>query len=447
MPSEVLRGRVGAPPPPQLGGGGVLRSRVGDDDSPRVFAKRLRDELQDETPDEAIDQADEQLAAQGLDPQARIQKYAEQGKREAVKSYVTTKEPTKAQRVFALIGDIAGGLRGGSYTSQQEGLRAKYDSENAAAQKTADEDADVEARAAQIEAIFKQSGRSIPPTEGSDPRRRARAIVNVFGPAVGSLLKPQGEQGEDLGTFEAKEQIKAKYRPEPQGRQPFDEGTYRRKKEIDAEYSPALGGGRYDPNRPLSPSEQLSKTKYEEELKTPYGKAQDADSAKKLRTSYEQSNNLQRALGTMKRIRETVGTEVLEREDVAEGQQAAAEAKLALKELAKLGVLSSTDYTFLDQLLPADPTSFDFVPFSDPIMAKIEKAIESANAREEVGRKTYLAQGEGAAPSAPPPAPAASPAQAGGGGTVRVRSPSGKLGSIPRSSLEAARAKGFTEVE
>ncbi len=172
------------------------------------------------------------------------------------------------------------------------------------------------------------------------------------------------------------------------------------------------------------------------ELSTPYGPARDDDSATKLRGAYEQSRNLERALAQMKAVRERVGSEVFEREDVAEGQSAAAEAKLAVKELAKLGVLSSTDYMFLDQLIPSDPTSFDWVPFSDPIMKKIDQAIESAGAREKTALGAYLAPGGGQSAAADPPAAAAA------GGRIRVTNGTETF-EIDAADLPEAEADGY----
>ena len=182
------------------------------------------------------------------------------------------------------------------------------------------------------------------------------------------------------------------------------------------------------------------------ELSTPYGPARDDDSAKKLRGAYEQSQNLQRALQQMKAVRDRVGPELLEREDVAEGQTAASEAKLALKELARLGVLSATDFMFLDQMIPSDPTSFDWVPFSDPIMKKIDQAIEAAGAREKTALGAYLDPKTAAsgAPEGEPTASKGPPTQADvdPGGRVRMRFPDGSTKWVPADRVEEMRELG-----
>lgn len=129
----------------------------------------------------------------------------------------------------------------------------------------------------------------------------------------------------------------------------------------------------------------------DEALSSPYGIARSKEAAKKLQGTYEQATNLSFALEAMKALRtESNGGEILDRDAVSRGTALAADARTAVKELAKLGVLSKEDYKLIDEQIPPDPLAFDFIPGSDPIMAKIDAYSEMLEKKIETAKKTYL---------------------------------------------------------
>ena len=260
MPGGILRGRVGTPPlvPSSnrvLSAGGVLRGRVGDDD-PREYAKLLRDELEEDDTDDAIDAGDQQLAAQGLTPEQRIDRYTEQGKKHAVGRYASrvqeirkqaTDERSRAeaeaaendrtQRFFALVADIGTGLAGGNPTAQER-LQVQRERKRQEALARADaterrglDDLRIErefereferedraeedegAEADYIEQLLRGSGYPVP--EGG-ARSNPRAFAKVFRPIVASRLDAEAGQRtreqrreDDFEDFQREEDYKA----------------------------------------------------------------------------------------------------------------------------------------------------------------------------------------------------------------------------------------------
>lgn len=203
MAGELIRGRVGQGPyGDDLPRGQVLRGRVGQ--RPRDIARQLRDALEDDTPDEEIDAGDAKLEQQGLDDNARVEKYAQAAKQRAVQTYAVEAQKgnpgaaTKTERVFALIGDLASGLGGRGPSGQLEGLRAREaqgaQAQQAAAEKQAAQDAardEETAEAEYIEGLLREGGLQLP--EGAS-RKNPKAFRDVYGPVVGERLKARTEE-------------------------------------------------------------------------------------------------------------------------------------------------------------------------------------------------------------------------------------------------------------
>lgn len=212
----------------------------------------------------------------------------------------------------------------------------------------------------------------------------------------------------------------------------------------------------YDPNRPRTRGEQDRYDLQQGELQTPYGAAQDKQSADALRKFNAAANSLRGSLTIMKTIRDKYkggfqGLTSAERaSDQAKARQAAADALLATKDMNVLGVLSATDYTILNALLPQDPSAWVFGA-GDPIMAKIDGAIEQVDAKEKASAGAYLKRG-----ATPPggggertlsvttdtgtPEQGAAPAPDAAGDVVRLQAPDGRIFRIPRARAPSYRA-------
>lgn len=92
-----------------------------------------------------------------------------------------------------------------------------------------------------------------------------------------------------------------------------------------------------------------------EAMQTPGGMARDPESAKKFRQFQAEAQSFRNAIEQMQALRERKGFEVLDRASVAQGKQLAAEARIAWKNMAGLGVLSGADLAMMDAVIPPDP--------------------------------------------------------------------------------------------
>lgn len=155
---------------------GFLKRKVGgeqqseDPFDTRELGKAVRDTLGEQTPDEDIDRADEQLRGQGLDAPKRAETYLQNAKRQAVSDYgrrvaeirqrtqdakeaerLKAEAQTGTQRVFSVIGDLAGALRGGDPNQVSERVRKIREEKLAAATQAIDEQAEGELAAVQAD--------------------------------------------------------------------------------------------------------------------------------------------------------------------------------------------------------------------------------------------------------------------------------------------------------
>ena len=107
---------------------------------------------------------------------------------------------------------------------------------------------------------------------------------------------------------------------------------------------------------------------------TVYGKARTADDAKKLKEASELKSKLDREIGELIAIRENKGAEVWDRDTVARAKQLSKSLLLTKKNLESLGVLSQSDMDIVNEIIPSDPTQFNFAQLvgQDPTLTKLK---------------------------------------------------------------------------
>jgi hypothetical protein len=114
------------------------------------------------------------------------------------------------------------------------------------------------------------------------------------------------------------------------------------------------------------------------ERSTPFGLANNADDAKKLKEAYESKQNFDRKIGEMIQLRtDHNGGDVFDREAISRGKQLSKDLLLEYKNMAKLGVLSAADEKIINAIIPADPLEFNSplaaIQGQDPIMNNLKK--------------------------------------------------------------------------
>jgi hypothetical protein len=129
-----------------------------------------------------------------------------------------------------------------------------------------------------------------------------------------------------------------------------------------------------------------------EAMATPSGQARDPESAKKFRDFQLQSNAFRSAIEGMKALRDRKGFEVLDRGAVAQGKQLAAEARIAWKNMASLGVLSATDVAMMDSVIPPDPLG---AGTNDAYTAQFDGLLGRLDQAEQAHEGAFLRGGQG----------------------------------------------------
>lgn len=118
----------------------------------------------------------------------------------------------------------------------------------------------------------------------------------------------------------------------------------------------------------------LKEEERQHSLTTPYGLANTIDDAKQLKEAHESKKNFDNKLQDMIDLREKhKGGALLNREDVARGKQLSKDLLLEYKNMAKLGVLSTSDEKIINAIIPEDPLAYDFIPGQDPIRENLRK--------------------------------------------------------------------------
>jgi len=97
--------------------------------------------------------------------------------------------------------------------------------------------------------------------------------------------------------------------------------------------------------------------------------------AKTLKSGKEEYMKLRRQLNEMISLREKYGSEVLDRSAVSRGKQLSNDILLSYKQTANLGVLSRSDKSMLNSIIPKNPLEFDvqgFLTGRDAVLNKMK---------------------------------------------------------------------------
>jgi hypothetical protein len=176
-------------------------------------------------------------------------------------------------------------------------------------------------------------------------------------------------------------------------------------------------------------------------LKTPFGLANSEDDAKKLKEAFVSKKNFDNKIQEMIALREKHGGgAILNREDVERGKQLSKDLLLEYKNMAKLGVLSSSDEKIINAIIPEDPLAYNSpiaaIQGQDPILNRLKKfkGDSDLDFNTQVGTRTRagvdsVAQG---APQVP----------AQDGDKVEMIDPAGRRKRIARKDVQAALAAG-----
>ena len=136
-----------------------------------------------------------------------------------------------------------------------------------------------------------------------------------------------------------------------------------------------------------------------------YGVARNEQDAKDLKEALVAQKDVQSTLDRLIEIRESKGAEAWDRETVAEAKRLAADAKIANKSIAKLGVMSDSDSILLNKLVPEDPTAWSGASLlgQDPILAGLKQFKNEQTRKFENNLAVRLKSGNKEAPKANSP--------------------------------------------
>ena len=141
--------------------------------------------------------------------------------------------------------------------------------------------------------------------------------------------------------------------------------------------------------------QQALATGIDKELYVPgLGQALTKQDAKELKKAFITKQDLDVKLKEIIALRtKHDGGEMFDREDVARGKQLSKELLLKYKDLAKLGVLSESDMAIIEEIIPADPLQFDFMPGQEPTMEKLTSLQKDINGLFEAEVEARLEPG------------------------------------------------------
>jgi hypothetical protein len=137
-------------------------------------------------------------------------------------------------------------------------------------------------------------------------------------------------------------------------------------------------------------------------------------------------------------LRKDKGGEILDRDAVATGKQLAKDILLKYKDLVHLGVLSKQDERILNDIIPSDPLSFNFIPGQDPTMTKMSNFHKSLNADFNTNLKARIKNPINAQTNTTN----TSNSETSTEDSVKVQAPDGRVKIIPKSDLSRAIAAG-----
>ncbi len=169
--------------------------------------------------------------------------------------------------------------------------------------------------------------------------------------------------------------------------------------------------------------------------------ANTSDDAKKLKEAHESKSSFDSKIQEMIDLRQKYGGELMNREAVARGKQLSKDLLLEYKNMAKLGVLSKSDESIINSIIPEDPLGFSAAGAlgQDPILHTLKKFKQDSDKdfSTRVATRTRTGAPQGFKPSGVAAAPA----------SVRMRAPNGKIKMIPGDQVSAAKKAGAVVVD
>lgn len=123
-----------------------------------------------------------------------------------------------------------------------------------------------------------------------------------------------------------------------------------------------------------------------DDLWTPMGTAHTKNDAKILKDVFTSYTGTKSSLDSLLDLRKQKGAEFFDRGSVKAAETIAADLTVQYKELAKLGVLSGTDYALLERLVPTDPLQVDIL---GDTMAQLKQARKLIDQRIDSFSKGY----------------------------------------------------------
>ncbi len=155
-------------------------------------------------------------------------------------------------------------------------------------------------------------------------------------------------------------------------------------------------------------NDQQKRDKETEERTTPLGVANNADDAKKLKEAYESKSNFDKKIQEMIDLRtKHGGGAMMNREDVGRGKQLSKDLLLEYKNMAKLGVLSSSDEAIINAIIPEDPLAYNSpmaaMQGQDPILHRLKKFKGDSDTDFQTRVKTRVKGAPDIAPANAPP--------------------------------------------
>jgi hypothetical protein len=230
--------------------------------------------------------------------------------------------------------------------------------------------------------------------------------------------------------------------------------SLRKDQPIPAGYRPYEEPKQETPEQALARQERQARIDGERKAKfvPGLGYADTNDDAKKIKEALDAFQNVKANVSQMRSLRDKYGSEILDRDAVATGQNLATDTQLQMKTIYGLGQISKGDQEMLSRIVPDDPLSVDFTGKTYAKLRTLEQTAEQKLKTQlknrgfpdkvvdayiahtnEVHRIPGMSDG-GTAMAAPPSA-----------GMIFVSNGKETL-QIPASDLEAAKRDGYQPI-
>jgi hypothetical protein len=150
------------------------------------------------------------------------------------------------------------------------------------------------------------------------------------------------------------------------------------------------------------------------QLQTPFGTANTAQDAKDIKEGFESKKAFDSKLNELISLRKQFGGESVNRVAVNRAKQLSKELLLEYKNMAKLGVLSNSDTSIINSIIPDDPLEYNSplaaIQGQDPILSNLEKFKQDSDnnfatkisTRTRAGLQDYASGKASTQPELPP---------------------------------------------